>query len=388
MDPKLGGVCQAIRMIISGLEPLGVKNEVVSLDAEDASFISNDPFRVNALGIGKGPWSYNPRLTAWLANNAGRFDAVIVHGLWLYYGFAVRKTLETNNSSKVFVMPHGMLDPYFQRASGRTLKAIRNYFYWKLIESKLVNKADGVLFTCEEECRLARQPFRPYKPKSELIVGLSIDSPPRYTHEMREAFVSQVPKLQQRPYILFLSRIHEKKGVDLLINAYHAIVNKFSKENRNLPVLVIAGPGLESPYGLEVQRLAHHIHGLTNSVLFAGMLSGDAKWGAFYGCEAFVLPSHQENFGIAVVEALGCGKPVLISNQINIWREIELEGAGLVGDDTLTETTNLLERWISFNEAEKTSMQTRAKNCFVKLFAKGPASKRFLEVLNTRINNL
>lgn len=64
------------------------------------------------------------------------------------------------------------------------------------------------------------------------------------------------------------------------------------------------------------------------------MLQGDVKWGAVHGCEEFVLPSRQENFAIAVVEALACGKPVLISDQVNIWREIAEDGAGLVGGDT------------------------------------------------------
>jgi hypothetical protein len=77
------------------------------------------------------------------------------------------------------------------------------------------------------------------------------------------------------------------------------------------------------------------------------MLSGAAKWGALYGCEAFVLPSHQENFGIAVVEALACGKPVLISDQVNIWREIVEDGAGLVEGDTEEGVEKLLRNFLS-----------------------------------------
>ena len=75
------------------------------------------------------------------------------------------------------------------------------------------------------------------------------------------------------------------------------------------------------------------------------MLTGHAKWGAFYGAEAFILPSHQENFGIAVVEALACGKPVLISKQVNIWHEIIEGGGGLVEEDTTAGTLRLLESW-------------------------------------------
>jgi glycosyltransferase involved in cell wall biosynthesis len=381
MDPKHGGVCQAVRIIISGLTELGVENEVVSLDAPDSPFIKNDPFIVNALGVANGPWGYNSSLVPWLANNLSRFDAVIVHGLWLYYGYGVRKSIEglNNKSPKLFVMPHGMLDPYFQRAPGRKLKAIRNYIYWKMIESKLVNKAGGLLFTCEEECRLAREPFRPYRPKGEHVVGLGAEQPPMYNETMRDAFYEKQPALRNVPYILFLSRVHEKKGVDLLLSAYGALSKTISQAA--LPRLVVAGPGLETTYGQEMQRLAYDTLGLRGSVFFPGMLTGDVKWGAFYGCQSFILPSHQENFGIAVIEALACGKAVLISNQVNIWREIEKGGAGIVGDDTLEGTQVILSRWMNLSEGEKILMGEKASACFKTTFGKGPAAKQFLKAV-------
>ncbi len=384
MDPKLGGVCQAVRLIISGLSPLGVENEVVSLDASDAPFLKDDPFPVHGVGIGQGPWSRHPKLIPWLIVNMPRFDVIVVHGLWLYYGYAVRKAMEeiTGKRPKLFVMPHGMLDPYFQRAAGRKLKALRNFIYWKVIEGKLINMADGLLFTCEEECCLARETFRPYKPKRELVVGLGSDQPPTYTPMMSRAFSEKVPDVGTDAYILFLSRIHEKKGVDLLIKAYAELAGKETGGSRQLPKLIVAGPGLESNYGQDMKHLAYDTLKLNSSVFFPGMLSGDAKWGAFYGCQAFVLPSHQENFGIAVVEALACAKPVLISNQVNIWREIESGGGGLIADDTIEGTSHMLERWFGMSGAEKRSMGMKANDCFSNSFAKGPASKRFLEKIN------
>jgi len=86
----------------------------------------------------------------------------------------------------------------------------------------------------------------------------------------------------------------------------------------------------------------------------------DAKWGAFAACEAFILPSHQENFGIAVAEALACGRPVLISDQVNIAPEIAGDGAGLVEPDTLEGTIRLLERWLSLDAEQRESMQEQA----------------------------
>ena len=132
---------------------------------------------------------------------------------------------------------------------------------------------------------------------------------------------------------------------------------------------------------MEMQRLAYDTLGLRGSVFFPGMVTGDVKWGAFYGCQAFILPSHQENFGIAVIEALACGKAVLISNQVNIWREIEKGSGGIVGDDTLEGTQLILSRWTNFREEEKISMGKKARECFKTTFEKGPAAKQFLKVV-------
>jgi glycosyltransferase involved in cell wall biosynthesis len=267
-------------------------------------------------------------------------------------------------------MPHGMLDPYFQKASGRKLKAIRNLLYWKLIEQKLINDADGLLFTCVTEMELARQPFRPYKPKREIVVGLGTEAPPVYTPAMTASFREKCPAVQQYPYILFLSRIHEKKGVDLLIHSYDSLRRHYSDP----PKLVIAGPGLDSTYGLQMQTLAN-AKGLTDHTYFPGMLS------AFYGCEAFVLPSHQENFGIAVVEAMACAKPVLISNQVNIWQEIQEASAGLVAEDNTVGCQQLLENWFQMSEDEKGKMGVNAKACYNNNFAMEPAAKRLLAAI-------
>ena len=94
------------------------------------------------------------------------------------------------------------------------------------------------------------------------------------------------------------------------------------------------------------------------------MLKDDAKWGAFRSCEAFVLPSHQENFGIAVAEAMACARPVLISNQVNIWPDIVKSNSGLVEDDTLEGTVKLLQRYLSMSEIERAEMGSKGEAYF------------------------
>jgi glycosyltransferase involved in cell wall biosynthesis len=136
--------------------------------------------------------------------------------------------------------------------------------------------------------------------------------------------------------------------------------------------LVIAGPDQEGMQG-RLQRLAEK-HGIAGRVHWPGLIGGDLKWGAIRACDAFVLPSHQENFGVAVVESLAAGRPVLISNQVNIWPEIEGDGVGLVDDDTVEGTQRLLRRWFELPAEDRDAMAARARPSFMARFAMSRAA--------------
>jgi glycosyltransferase involved in cell wall biosynthesis len=410
MDPRKGGVSTAVQTMVIESNKFGIYNEVVSLDCADASYL-NDLFIIHALGPSKTAWNYSNKLISWLLENILRFDAIIIHGLWLYHSYGTAnalkkiKRVERKNGKcnfpKLFVMPHGMLDPYFQRSKERKIKAVRNWVYWRLIEGRVINHADGLLFTCQEECRLASQSFSPYHPKRKLIVGLGIVEPPAYNHKMLKAFLEKCPGIKNNPYILFLSRIDSKKGADLLIRAYEKVIteininklhplsntgmeetfDKADHQPKIFPKLILAGPGIETSYGGKLQNMVNDSPILKNNVFFSGMLEGDAKWGAFYGCESFILPSHQENFGIAVVEALACSKPVLISRPINISVQIEAMNGGFVEGDTLEGTYNMLKLWYKTPDVVKLKMGYHARKCFESDFAIKPAINRLIKAL-------
>ncbi|SFZ94034.1 Glycosyltransferase involved in cell wall bisynthesis [Flaviramulus basaltis] len=389
MNPKGGGPCQGIRNSIPELQKLGIQNDVVCLDASDSDYLEKDDFNIYAIGTSKGPWAYNENLIPWLVENALNYKAIIIHGLWQFNSYAVYKAVKTLKSKKnkaipYYVMPHGMLDPYFQKAPERRIKAIRNWLFWKFIEGKVVNNANGILFTCEEELLLARETFIPYKPNKELNVGYGILEPPKVTIQIQKAFENTCPEVYGKPFLLFLSRIHHKKGVDILLKAYYQWV---STSNIKDPIkLVIAGPGLESNYGKELLEFINSKPILKDHIFFTGMLSGDSKWGAFYASEAFILNSHQENFGISIVESLACGKPVLISNKVNIWREIKEGHAGFVEDDTLSGTLNLFKNWEELNSLNKVKMRENAKKIFKKFYAINPAANRLKEAVIDEID--
>ena len=380
MDPESGGPCQGIRNFEIGNKDSNVTRQVVCLDKNYSKYLNKDTFKINALGDGKGRWQYSKKLIPWLTVNLEKFDVVIIHGLWQYHSYAIWKVIKdlkkqypNKKLPKVLVMPHGMLDPYFQFAKGRRIKAVRNFFYWKFIENIIINNVDGLLFTCEAELLLARKTFTPYNPQKEYNVGYGVATPPVFNDHMTTSFKEHCPGLKESPYWLFLGRIHEKKGVDLLINAYKLLSNQYTA----MPKLVIAGPGLETAYGKKVQALAKGDS--SKSIFFTGMLSGDAKWGAYYGCEAFVLTSHQENFGISVAEALACSKPVLISDQVNIYREIKT--GGIVGSDNLESVKNIIEKWIKLSTSEKSQMSKNAFLVFKENFEIEPVSQKVNDVL-------
>jgi glycosyltransferase involved in cell wall biosynthesis len=111
------------------------------------------------------------------------------------------------------------------------------------------------------------------------------------------------------------------------------------------------------------------------------MLTGDLKRGALRSAEALVLPSHQENFGMAVAEAMAFAVPVLISRKVNIWREVDTAGAGLAEPDDLAGTVNLLERWIGLPEKEKEAMRANAYRCFKDHFEINRAADSLLSAL-------
>jgi glycosyltransferase involved in cell wall biosynthesis len=222
---------------------------------------------------------------------------------------------------------------------------IKKLLYWPWAEYRVLRDAAGVLFTSEEERRLARESFLPYKTK-EIVVNYGTAAPDVDLATARENFFNHFPSLRGKRFLLYLGRLHEKKGCDLLIESFV----QTRPAGGTAGHLVIAGPAGHQDY---LQRLKHLAADAETSITFCGMLSGNLKWGAFSAADAFVLPSHQENFGIAVVEALACATPVLISNKVNTWREIVNDGAGFADEDDLASVTRLLRRWINLPASER-----------------------------------
>jgi glycosyltransferase involved in cell wall biosynthesis len=369
VNPEGGGVIETVKQFSRALERQGHDVTIASLDGPLDPWVKDCPHRVEALGPSRATYGMSPRFVPWLRENAAQFDAVVVNGIWQFNSFGVWKALR-GTGKHYFVFPHGMLDPWFKRTY--PFKHAKKWLYWPWGEYRVLRDASSVLFTCEEERRLARDSFWLYR-CNERVVSLGISRPSGDPDAQREIFLRRFPESRGKRLVLFLGRIHEKKGCDLLIRAFAAVAST----HPNLR-LVMAGP--EQQDSTSWRDLANEL-GMADRIVWTGMLSGDLKWGALRAAEVFALPSHQENFGIAVVEALSCGVPVLISREVNIWREIVEDGAGLAEPDSVEGTTKLLRDWLAKTPPERERMRAVAERCFTNRFEIDRAAGNLLKVL-------
>jgi glycosyltransferase involved in cell wall biosynthesis len=353
IDPRDGGPVEGVRRSGVAMCEAGHTIEVATCDAPDADFLAAFPFPVHALGPTRNRYSYSERLAPWIAANAKRFDAVIVHGLWQYHGLAAWKALR-GSDVPYYVYAHGMLDPWFKEAY--PLKHLKKWLYWPWAEYRVLRDARAVIFTTEEERTRARESFWLYRAR-ERIVPFGTSVPPLDANAARDTFLRAMPDMRGKRIVLFLGRIHAKKGCDLLIDAFARV----AKRDPSLH-LVIAGP--DETGWIPSLRTRAQAAGIARRVSLPGMLQGELKWGAFHASDVFVLPSHQENFGVAVAEALGCGLPALISDKVNVWREIEADSAGLVAADTVDGTEKNLLRWLELDASEREAMRAQAARTF------------------------
>jgi glycosyltransferase involved in cell wall biosynthesis len=348
LDPAQGGPAELVRQLCAAHAAMGGSSEVATFDPPGAPYLANWPVPVHAFD-GHARYGWTAAYPKWLRAQAERFAAVLVHGLWQWQGAGTRRGLQ-GTGARYFVFPHGMLDSWFRTAF--PWRHARKACYWALVENRVVRDAAGVIFTAEDERSRGRDTFQPWAAKQELIVSLGTTPPPRPADELREIFLGRFPALRGERLLLFLGRLHAKKGTDLLIEAFRRVAPPLH--------LVFAGPCEDARLGNDLRERAKGLR-----VTFAGPLYGDEKWAALAAAEVFALPSHQENFGIAVAEALASGTPVLLSQRVNIWREIVADGAGFAEPDDLDGTVRLLERWLG---ADAAAMRLAAQGCFAARF--------------------
>jgi glycosyltransferase involved in cell wall biosynthesis len=247
-----------------------------------------------------------------------RADIVHVHTLWSPLNVAARHACQKHGKPYV-LMPHGMLDPY-----SLSVKAVKKSFYLKLFEGRNMARAQRMIYTTSEEERLATLAGLRLPRGAIVPLGAKASSTP--TTDLRFQFLKSYPQAQRRRNLLFLGRLHHKKGLDRILNGLHQV-------RQTIPnaLLIVAGAG-EPKYEQHLKQLVSSL-ALDDHVVFTGHLDGELKWASFAAAELFLLPSRQENFAITVAEAMQMGVPVVITDKVNTWPYVEEAGAGLVLTD-------------------------------------------------------
>ena len=357
INPAHGGPVENIIRSSIAMASLGHENEVASLDNPTDPWIADVPIPHHLTGPSMRYYGYTPGLARWVRCHSDEYDAVLIHGVWSYATAGAWRGL-SKTRKPYFVFAHGSLDPWARRV--QPIKGHLKQIYWTLVLGRILAGARAVLFTTEEERRRARATYQGYSYR-ERVVAYGTAQVPEDARTQVAAFRNAVPRLGERRYLLLLSRIHPKKGTDLLIRAFARLADQHQDHD-----LVIAGPD-EIGWQTMLQRLGDHL-GLKDRIHWPGWLSGEAKWGAFRGAEAFVLPSHQENFGIVVAEAASCGTPNSLTDQVNTWAEVSASGAGLVARDNQKGIEDLLHRFFALSREERQRMTLAARRCFAKHF--------------------
>lgn len=257
-------------------------------------------------------FGFAPSLLTTLARMIRDYDLVHIH--WLY-NFACMAAARAAVAAEVpfVVQPRASMDPHMRKKND-----VLKRTYLATLGRPLLTRAAAIVFTAEEE--RARASYGPRR--SEWVIPNGIDMAGYERLPPRGTFRAAFPALDG-PFLLFLGRLSRQKGLDLLLPAFQRLL-----QSRPDLRLVLAGPGHEG-YEREVHTMAHAL-GVADRVLFPGLITADLKLAALVDADLFVLPSYAENFGGVIIEALACGLPVVISDQVNIHRELSNEGVATV----------------------------------------------------------
>ena len=372
LDPTCGGPQEGISQISPILYSHGISTTVICLDHPDSDWLLDKPFKVIALGKGFLKYGFKFGIVKKIAEIAKNYDFVIVHGLWQFHSLAASLALRKIGKN-YHIFTHGMLDPWFQRKY--PLKHLKKKIYWHLFESKVFNGSKSVFFTSKKEEQLANYWLSNLKIKKE-IINYGISQPPKEKEKLKQNFINKFPILKDKEIILFLSRIDYKKGVDLILEAFGEI----NKVHRNI-FLLIAGPNTDNNSLKSKLNFFIKKYKIKDKVIFTGMLKGKMKWGAFYASDFYCLPSHSENFGIVVAEALACGALVGITNKVNIFEEIQEANAGLIFKDDKNDTIRVINKWLDLSDEDKLIMKRKAINLFNKKFNLDNSIENFIRKL-------
>ena len=251
-----------------------------------------------------------PSMLHALREQASSFDIMHLHSVFLWPTFAAARTA-TALGLPYLVAPRGMLSKVAINGKSRLLKTA----WIRIFEQKTLRDAAGIHVTTDLETTELRELGLDL---SEIVcVPNSVSWPARHS-PLAAGPYAKIPQ----PYVLFLSRIDWKKGLDRLIESWKRIPPDIT--------LIIAGND-EEGYSQKLRKIAG-VHQVGERIHFLGPVSDADKWALYENALMFVLPSYSENFGNVVAEAMAMGCPVVVTPEVGLAHVVRESGAGIVAD--------------------------------------------------------
>jgi glycosyltransferase involved in cell wall biosynthesis len=369
MNPFNGGTVESVKQMSRALRDLDAVVDIATIDPPLAPWADAAlEMQVLCFGPGRTLYNYSAALLSWLRTGLANYDVAIINGIWRHHSVAVG-SIARAQGLPYYVIPHSMLNPWLRNITA--WKRIKKDFFWRLFERKTFCHARAVLFTSEEERSLARSTFGLHQCRDCVIPLGTADPRGRMTKGV--PLLTKFPELVGKRLVVFLGRLHPVKGCDLLLHAFHHVASRDPRLH-----LVIAGPDTER-WRPELERIAAS-RGLRGRVLWTGPVSGDDRWSLLEAAELFALPSHCEAFPYALIEALGCGVPVLTTNKVNIYREIEGDGCALICSDDEMGVSEALVKWFAMPQEAVDKLRAGARHCFESRFSSKVAARRMLDL--------
>lgn len=344
LDPKYGGMSSAVPALSSAVSSAG--EHAIALagfcaPGEDFSPFTTDEVPVHHLPSGHANWFRNKPARVAFEKLVNSSSGIHIHGLWEQSTFVAARAARLANKPYM-ISSHGMLQPW----------ALKNKSWKKTIYGALIERANLQQATCLHALTKAEaEDYRAYGLNNPIaIVPNGVDIP---NDADSESFLNQFPALRGKRVVLFLSRIHFKKGLDILCQAWRAVAKRWPDAH-----LVLAGPDFENTRSA-IEALVE-ASGLQERVTFTGMLNKPLKWSALRAAECFVLPSYSEGLSVSVLEALGMGVPAIVTRQCNL-PEVNEHGCGWVIEPDANQLEDALNEYLGSSCAAVAEMSLRGR---------------------------
>lgn len=346
LDPKFGGLSAVVPPLAAAVKSAGSFATEIGVFCAPEEQCPDEAelgsIRLRSWPMSRKRWITDRVLRQRFRQTAAQASGLHIHGLW------EQSTMSAASAARALGRPyivsaHGMLERW----------ALANKGLKKKIYGTLFERANIEGAACLHALTMAEaEDYRRFGSRRPIaIIPNGVEIPKAIDgHIFRQRF----PALQGKRFVLFLGRIHFKKGLDLLVDAWSQISARYPDV-----MLVIAGPDFEDTRQTVESRIGKL--GIASRVLFTGMLTGDLKWSALGSATCFVLPSYSEGLSVSTLEAMGAGVPVIVTEQCNL-PEVQNSGAGWQIQSKMAALSLAIQECLENSEAENVRIGARGQS--------------------------